>query len=177
MYGMPSSEVISPRRSAMFMACASLSITQGPAIRNKGASPPKRIFPAEKFRGESIYVVSQDTRRTRLCGFVVVFNFELRTQTTLPQRRRERKSKRVKQLIRGGIRSGHTRFRGHALAALTIFHAGAAARGEQRMRGERLGLEFGMELATEKPRMIWRFHNFDVDAVRRTAGDAETGAR
>jgi hypothetical protein len=29
-------------------------------------------------------VMAQDSRRTRLCGFAVVFNFELRAQTTLP---------------------------------------------------------------------------------------------
>src|ERR1700722_10408953 len=39
---------MAPNRSAMAVACASLSITQGPAIRNKGAVPPKRILPISK---------------------------------------------------------------------------------------------------------------------------------
>ena len=61
----------------MRIACASLSMTQGPAIRNRGASPPKRIFPAEKVRGVSIYAIAQVARGNRLCGFVILFNFEL----------------------------------------------------------------------------------------------------
>ena len=43
---------ISPRRSAMDMACASLSITHGPAIRNSGALAPNAIFPTEKLTGD-----------------------------------------------------------------------------------------------------------------------------
>src|ERR1700732_2087779 len=34
----------------MAVACASLSITQGPAIRNKGAAPLKRTLPISKLR-------------------------------------------------------------------------------------------------------------------------------
>src|SRR5882762_9941466 len=46
---------------------------------------------------------------------------------------------------------------------------------EERMRGQRLGLEFGMELAAEEPGMLRRFDDLDVLAVGRAAGDAESG--
>jgi hypothetical protein len=43
---------ISLRPSAINMACASLSITHGPAIRNSGAFAPNAIFPMEKLTGD-----------------------------------------------------------------------------------------------------------------------------
>ena len=43
MYGTCSSEAMAPRLSAMRNACDSPSITQGPAIRNRGSFAPKRI--------------------------------------------------------------------------------------------------------------------------------------
>ena len=60
---------------------------------------------------------------------------------------------------------------------MAIFEAGADKRGKQWMRRERLGFEFGMELAANEPRMVGHFDDFDVDAVGGAAGDAETGAR
>jgi hypothetical protein len=47
MYGTPSSLATAPNFSAIINACASLSITQGPAIRNSGAPTPNLIFPIE----------------------------------------------------------------------------------------------------------------------------------
>ena len=65
---------------------------------------------------------------------------------------------------------------GYALALVAVFYAGADESGEERMRGERLGLEFGMELATDEPWVVGGFDDFDVDAVRSASGDAESGA-
>ena len=49
MYGTPSSDAAAANFSAIIVACASLSITHGPAMRNSGASAPKRILPIENF--------------------------------------------------------------------------------------------------------------------------------
>src|SRR5262245_13338868 len=45
---------------------------------------------------------------------------------------------------------------------------------EQRMRRQRLGLEFRVELTTQKPRMLGRLNDFHVGAVRRAPGDTQT---
>ena len=63
-----------------------------------------------------------------------------------------------------------------ALAAVAIFEAGADERGEERMRSQRLGFEFRMELAADEPRVVGGFDNFYVNAVRSASGDAEAGA-
>ena len=44
------------------------------------------------------------------------------------------------------------------------------------MRGERLGLEFGMELAAYEPRVVGDFDDFDVHAIWGAPCDAEAGA-
>src|SRR3989442_15467055 len=49
----------------------------------------------------------------------------------------------------------------------------ADERRKKRMGGQRLGLELRMELATQKPGVVGRFDDLDVDAVRRAAGDAQ----
>src|ERR1700741_3932864 len=46
---------------------------------------------------------------------------------------------------------------------LDLMFEGCADEGsEKRVRFQRLGLEFGVKLATEEPGMIGSFHNFDV---------------
>src|SRR5690242_13675944 len=70
-------------------------------------------------------------------------------------------------------RSG-CRDRAHALFA--IFQGGTDERGEKRMGLERLRLEFGMELAAEKPGVLGGFDDFDVILVGGAAGDFEAGA-
>src|SRR5258708_27925193 len=42
------------------------------------------------------------------------------------------------------------------------------------MRFERLGLEFGVKLAAEKPRMVRRLNDLDVILVGSSAGDAQS---
>ena len=59
---------------------------------------------------------------------------------------------------------------------LTILVAGLDERAEERMRLERLGLEFGMELAAEEEGMVGNLDDLDVGAVGRGAGDAHAGA-
>ena len=50
-----------------------------------------------------------------------------------------------------------------------MLQRGAEKRGEQRMRLQRLRFEFGMELASQIPRMIRQFADLDVHAVGRLA--------
>ena len=48
---------------------------------------------------------------------------------------------------------------------------------EQRVRLERLRLEFGMKLASEEKRMPRNLNDFDVGPVRRGSGDVQPRAR
>lgn len=73
----------------------------------------------------------------------------------------------------GGLHAGLC---GSAEAVVSVFRAGADEGGEERVRGEGLGLELGMELAAHEPRMIGDFDDFDVHAIGSFSGDAETGA-
>jgi len=57
-----------------------------------------------------------------------------------------------------------------------MLQGGADEGGEERMRLEGLGLEFGVELAAQEPRVIGSFDDFDVGSVGRGAGDVEAGA-
>ena len=79
-----SSMRMAPRRSAIIMAWASLSITHGPAIRNNGAVCPNRIFPIEKLRMGAVASCSFAIRGNRLCGIRDVFNFEFIGADVLP---------------------------------------------------------------------------------------------
>ena len=63
-----------------------------------------------------------------------------------------------------------------ALLLELVLEGGADEGREERMRLERLGLEFRMELAAEKPRVIRRFDDFDVIFVGSAAGDAEASS-
>src|SRR5690348_3823001 len=58
---------------------------------------------------------------------------------------------------------------------LPVPYARANECGEKRVWRERLGLEFGMELAADEPRMIRNLDNFHVDAIGRASSDAEPG--
>lgn len=59
---------------------------------------------------------------------------------------------------------------------VAIFQAGADEGGEERVRSQGFGFEFGVELAAYEPRMIRSLDYFHVDAVGGASGDAETGA-
>src|SRR5580698_4221830 len=61
--------------------------------------------------------------------------------------------------------------------ALAMFVRRGDKGGEQRVRFQWLRLEFGMELAAEKPGMIGYFANLDVHRIRRLPGNAESAGR
>src|SRR5215470_19743490 len=58
---------------------------------------------------------------------------------------------------------------------LLVLQRGPNEGGEQRMRFERLGLEFRMELAAEEPGMLGGFDDLDVVLVGRAPGNLESG--
>src|SRR5579871_5831210 len=64
----------------------------------------------------------------------------------------------------------------HAQPPAPIFQARADERAEERMRLQRLRFEFRVELASEEPRMVRHFHDFNVHTIRRAARNAETSA-
>ncbi len=57
-----------------------------------------------------------------------------------------------------------------------VFQRRAYEGREQRVRFQRLGFEFRMELAAKKPRMVGRLDDLDVILVGRAPGDAQTRA-
>ncbi len=57
-----------------------------------------------------------------------------------------------------------------------VLEGGADEGGEERVRFEGLGFEFGMELAAEEPWMVGGFDDFDVVFVGSAAGDAKARA-
>ena len=62
------------------------------------------------------------------------------------------------------------------MALVAVFDAGADEGSEKRMRSQRFGFEFGVELAAEEPRVVGSFDDFDVHTVWGASGDAEAGA-
>src|SRR5579862_1640413 len=77
----------------------------------------------------------------------------------------------------GRISGGNALISSDSKSRSPIFKAGANERGKKRMRSKWLRFEFGMKLAANEPRMIGHFDNFDIHAIGRPAGDAESGAR
>lgn len=59
---------------------------------------------------------------------------------------------------------------------MAILEAGADERGEQWMRSQRFGFEFGMELAAYEPGVVGGFDYLYVNSVGGASGDAEAGA-
>ena len=62
------------------------------------------------------------------------------------------------------------------MALVAVLYAGADEGGEEWVRGQGLGFEFGVELTAEEPGVVGGFDDFDVDAVGSASGDAEAGA-
>jgi len=73
----------------------------------------------------------------------------------------------------GGLDAGG--FRGGARTGFFVFEGGAYEGCEERVRLERLGLELGVKLAAEKPRMLGGFDDLDVIFVGGAAGDEQAG--
>src|SRR4051812_28466025 len=60
---------------------------------------------------------------------------------------------------------------------LAVLVSGPDECAEQRMRLERFRFEFGMELASQIPRMVVNLTDLDVSVIRGLAGDPQTGGR
>src|SRR5579862_3728627 len=76
----------------------------------------------------------------------------------------------------GRISGGNALISSDSKSRSPIFKAGANERGKKRMRSKWLRFEFGMKLAANKPGVIGHFDNFDIHAIGRPAGNAESGA-
>src|SRR6185369_2224353 len=80
----------------------------------------------------------------------------------------------------GGVRGhndglGAARLTGQPRSVFLVFEGCSDKGGEQRMRFERPGFEFGVELAAEEPRVLGGFDDFDVVFVGGATGDAKAG--
>src|SRR5712692_8761117 len=155
MSGIFCSAAISARRSAIIAQCASLSITQGPAISTSGFVPPMRRPPISISRAACM---SDFRRLPKPLAYAGGAAFS----TAFGARR---------ALLRG--------FEPRADAAVfrrferqPAFVGGADKRRKERMRRERLRFELGVELAADEPGMTRRLDDFNVRAVGRAAGDA-----
>src|SRR5260370_36318625 len=60
-------------------------------------------------------------------------------------------------------------------ASVFVLDGGADEGREERMRFERLGFEFRVELAAEEPRVVGGLDDFDVIFVRSASSDAQPG--
>ena len=86
--------------------------------------------------------------------------------------------------LRGGVRGygyglGAMRLSDFSYGPIFVFFmldCRADEGGEERMRFERLGLEFRMKLAAEEPWMIGSFDDLDVIFVWSAAGDTKSSA-
>jgi len=70
---------------------------------------------------------------------------------------------------------GAARLTGQPRSVFLVFEGCSDKGGEQRMRFERPGFEFGVELAAEEPRVLGGFDDFDVVFVGGATGDAKAG--
>src|SRR5712692_1505058 len=149
MSGIFCSAAISARRSAIIAQCASLSITQGPAISTSGCVPPMRRPPISISRA----VCMSDFRRLPK-PLAYAGSAAFSTAFGAPR-----------ALLRG--------FQPRADAAVfgrferqPALVGGADKRRKERVRRERLRFELGVELAADEPGMVGRLDDLDVGAVR-----------
>src|SRR5713226_8180304 len=145
MNGNPSALVTPLMISAMRMACSSLSITHGPAIR-KRLPEPMRTSPTWKSVFSSWLSVFGDNR----------FLSGLSSRYSLWS---------MKHLYRRSF------FLGPPLRAMLVRRRNERA--EQRMRLQRLRLELGMELAADEMRMVRQLDHLNVSAVGRRTGNSQ----
>src|SRR5258707_1980038 len=83
--GMPASPAMRATCSAILRACASLSMTHGPAIRNSGFAPPRRNEPTAISRVLSMRSIEDSTkaRRRAAPGVWTAVRLALRLRTDL----------------------------------------------------------------------------------------------
>src|SRR6266849_3803499 len=169
---MPASAAIRATCSAIFRACASLSITQGPAIRKSGFPPPRRSEPRGISRGIVIRSIEDSTWSKKSGG--------------KPQHSGSSGG------VGCGAKNGSSwRFGGGSVRRLAgcdgggsrgarllflVFQGGADEGRKERVRLQRLGFEFRMKLAAEEPGMLGRLDDLDVIFVRGAYGNAQARA-
>src|SRR6266852_4408677 len=146
MKGKPSALVTPLMISAIRRACSSLSITHGPAIRNR-LPEPMRTSPTWKSVFSSRLSVLGDN--WFLSG--LSSRYSLRT---------------MKHLYRRSL------FLGPPLRAMLVRCRNE--RTEQRMWLQRLRLELGMELAADEMRMVGQFDHLNVSAIGRRTGNSQS---
>src|ERR1700679_954254 len=171
MNGKPSAFVTPLMISAMRMACSSLSITHGPAIRKRSPAP-MRTSPIwkEEIKGfdnrnptKSFHHRGTEAQRIQflivgfLCVSVVNLVFQMLASRYF--------FRTMKHLYRG------TLFHSPPLRAMLIGRRNERA--EQRMRLQRLRLELGMKLAPDEMWMVGQFYHLHISSVRRRARDAQ----
>src|SRR5258708_5005231 len=146
MNGKPSALVTPLTISAIRIACSSLSITHGPAMR-KRLPEPMRTSPIWKSVLNSWLSVFED-------------NWSL---SGLPSR-----------YFLWPVKHLHRRSLSLGPPLRTMLVRCRNERTEQRMRLQRLRLELGMELAADEMRMIRQFHHLYVSTVRRRPRNSQS---
>src|SRR5690242_15587689 len=148
MYGMPSRRAAALRRRAIIKTCDSLSITQGPAIRNRGCDCPSSRLPmrtARFIRGLTLGRLKADAKHLAR-GLGALLN---------------------------QLACREPRFIGRRLPFSAMGQRRSDKGLEQRMGLQRTRLELRMELAAKEPGMIANLDDFHVRAVRGFRGDFE----
>src|SRR4051794_1834308 len=146
--------------SAIRIACSSLSMTHGPAIRKRSPDPTwmsptwKEVVMPKPFH--HLDEVEGNSRIPRCLSDAVAKILSPRDSL-----------RPMKHLYLDGFFLGPP--------PLPILVRCSHKCPKQRMRLERLRLELGMELATDKMRMIRQFHHLHISPVGRRSRDSKTG--
>src|SRR5580698_315366 len=167
MNGKPSPLVTPLMISAMRMACSSLSITHGPAIRKRSPEP--------MWTSPTLKEVCIETNMYRGFSRICTDFFNLGLIRVDP-----RKSVALLFLDSYFFRPVEHLYRrrllvGSPFRAMLIRRAYECMK--QRMRLERLRLEFRMELAADKMRMVGQLHHLHVSSIGGRTGDAQSRRR
>src|SRR3954453_6543659 len=145
MNGTRARRAMSQRRPARSSACASLSMTHGPAISTNGRPPPIVRLPSCNGVTERLYRPGWPSRSGRPTS----------QETTRRSAHPARLTDRHETLLR------------------LVPMRRRDERGKERVRLRRLRLELGMELHGEIPRVSRKLGDLDELAVRRAAGDLQ----
>src|SRR5579864_1602670 len=148
----------------MTFACNSLSITHGPAIRNRGLPAPRRSLPNSISCTVPIRIYEDTTPCDVLWG---IAGFAHSSWADLGHRAGRGPQGRCRLALSRSDRS-------RARSLFLMFQRCTDERSKQRMRLQRLGFEFRMELASQKPRMLGRLDNLHIIFVRRASGNFQS---
>src|SRR5258707_518125 len=172
---MPASAAIRITCSAIYRACFSLSITQGPAIRKSGLPPPRRSEPRGISRGVVIRSIEDSTGSEKSGGTGGGKPPHPRSCGGVGYGAKNGSSRRVGGrcvLSLGRGDSGGSR--GPCFLLLVLQRRTDESR-KKRMRLQRFGLELRVELAPQEPGMLRRLDDLHVILVWRAPGDAQAG--